>query len=231
MKKFLLAVAVVSIGLTSCKKTKETKTETQTQTEAVAQTLTETQTSNSEEVKNTTTMTATEIKVDTEKSVVEWIGSEPTSSHNGTVKLSSGKFNLSENKLVGGEFVIDMNTITDLDVKSEKYRKKLENHLKDGDFFDVKQFPTAKFVITDVKENGEKVDIKGDLTVRDNTKSIVFPATFKATETGYSLVSDTFKINRLDYGITFKSKTIMASLKDEFIKDLIEFSVKVEAKK
>ncbi len=172
-----------------------------------------------------------EKEVDIETSVLEWIGSKPMDSHNGILKLSQGILTLENEKIKSGDFVIDMNTINCLDLKSGNGKERLEGHLKDGDFFDVAKFPTAKFAITEVEEKGEKLEITGDLTIKNKTKSISFPATLKTTETGYSLVSNKFKINRLDFGVTYKSKTIFAKLKDKFINDEIEFIIKLNVKK
>ncbi len=172
-----------------------------------------------------------EKEVDIETSVVEWIGSKPMDSHNGILKLSHGVLTLENEKIKGGNFVIDMNSINCLDLKSGNGKERLEGHLKDSDFFDVEKFPIAKFTITQVKEKNEKVEITGDLTIKDKTKSITFSAMFKQTETGYSLVSDKFIINRLDFGVTYKSKTVFAKLKDKFINDEIEFVVKLNVKK
>ncbi len=211
MKKILLAIAFVAIGVVSCKKEKKNEVKTEAPVEVKHKVI-------------------KEGNVNVATSVVEWIGSKPAESHNGTIKLSLGTLNVEEGKIKGGEFVIDMNSIANLDVEG-KYKTKLENHLKGTDFFDVAKFPTAKFVIADVKQDGEKVDVTGNLTIKDKTKSITFPATFKTTETGYVLESESFKINRLDFGVTYKSKTITASLKDKFINDLIEFKVKLNVKK
>ncbi len=49
-----------------------------------------------------------------------------------------------------------------------------DEHLKSPDFFDVKQFPTATFNSTSVKQLGEKqLEVTGDLTIRGITKQTV----------------------------------------------------------
>ena len=65
-----------------------------------------------------------------------------TESHNGDIKIKSGKLVLDHGKLSWGEFVIDMTTINTLDM-SEKYNDKLNSHLSNEDFFNVEKFPTA----------------------------------------------------------------------------------------
>lgn len=212
MKKLVLAVAFVAVGLVSCKKDKK-KVE-------------------AKEAVKVETPVKKEGNVNIATSVIEWKGTKPTGFHNGTVNLSTGSLNVENDKIKGGEFVIDMNSIVCLDIPADdKGNKDLVGHLKNGDFFDVPNNPTAKFVIAEVKENGDKIDVIGNLTLRGAEKSIKFPATFTKTDDGYNLTSDAFKIDRTQFGITYKSKTIDAALKDKFIDDLMEFVVKVNAKK
>lgn len=56
-----------------------------------------------------------------------------------------------------------------------------DGHLKSADFFDVANFPTAKFVGTGFKFEGDKVvEVAGELTMRGKTN----PVTLKATSFG-----------------------------------------------
>ncbi|HUH25730.1 MAG TPA: YceI family protein, partial [Flavobacterium sp.] len=48
-----------------------------------------------------------------------------------------------------------------------------DNHLKSADFFDVEQFPSLSFKSTSIKENGKKLEISGDLTIKGITKPII----------------------------------------------------------
>ena len=84
-------------------------------------------------------------------SSVIWTGSKPTGSHTGNVTLKDGYLSFDHGNLVGGEFTIDMTSITCSDIESEKKNKYLVDHLKDEDFFDVNKFPEAKLVVNRVK--------------------------------------------------------------------------------
>lgn len=56
---------------------------------------------------------------------------------------------------------------------------KFEKHLKSKDFFDVDNFPTAKFVSKKiVKKSKDKADIYGDLTLLGVTKEVILDAKF-----------------------------------------------------
>jgi polyisoprenoid-binding protein YceI len=80
--------------------------------------------------------------------------------------------------------------------------EKLTNHLKNADFFNVNQFPTASFHSTSIKETGEgMVEITGDLKLLDTTNSITFPAKV-GTEGGLTLNAE-FKIDRTKWGMNY----------------------------
>ena len=80
-----------------------------------------------------------------EKSSVEWIGEKVTGTHSGLISLKDGYFKFEDNKLVGGEFNIDMNSITCTDIENKEYAAKLVDHLKNDDFFATDKHPLIKF--------------------------------------------------------------------------------------
>lgn len=212
MKKVFFAITFVAISLASCKKDKK-KVEAK---EAV-------KVEKKAEIEGNVNVTT---------SVIEWKGTKPTGFHNGTVNISTGSLNVEKDSIKSGEFIIDMKSIKCLDIPADdEGNQKLVGHLNGVDFFDVDNNPTAKFVIAEAKEKEGKLQVTGNLTLRGTTKSITFPATFAKTDDGYSLTSDAFKVDRTQFGITYKSKTIDAALKDKFIDDLMEFTVKIYTKK
>jgi polyisoprenoid-binding protein YceI len=80
---------------------------------------------------------------------------------------------------------------------------RLTNHLKSADFFEVRQFPTATFKSTSVKQKeGGKCEITGKLTLHGVTKEIKFPATLKAGANGPVLRSE-FTIDRTAFDMNF----------------------------
>src|SRR5436190_15100488 len=74
------------------------------------------------------------VPLDLANSRVVWKGKKVTGAHNGTVALKSGQVELKNGQLTGGNFVIDMTTISNDDLKGET-RDKLMGHLKSDDFF------------------------------------------------------------------------------------------------
>jgi len=81
----------------------------------------------------------------------------------------------------------------------------LTKHLKTADFFDVAQFPDAKFVSTTIKAGGEggaSHTVTGNLTMHGVTKAVTFPATINVTP-DVATVESTFSINRRDFNLNY----------------------------
>lgn len=211
MKKIILSIAVVAFVLASCNGEKKEKV---TVKEAVKVTV------NAADLNN----------VDLTVSLLTWTGNKPTGSHNGTVALKSGGLLVEDGKLTQGVFVIDMSTITNVDMAGSKGAGNIEGHLKSPDFFDVAVYPTAKFVISSVTETEGKLAVTGNLTLKNITKSITIPATITTVEGITTFKSETFNVDRTDFGVTYKSKKLDAALKDKFINDLMEMSFEVKTK-
>ena len=165
------------------------------------------------------------VRVDTKSSTVKWIGSKVASSHEGTINIQKGMLMINHGTLVGGQFSIDMNSITNTDIESEEYRVKLENHLKNKDFFDVEKFPQASIVIVNAvkgKENNYK--IIANLTIKGITHPIAFDANININGINF-LATANIKIDRTKWDITYNSGNFFENLGDYLIKDEIEFDV------
>jgi polyisoprenoid-binding protein YceI len=212
MKKIILGAIAVSMMFVSCKENKNEKTEVKEEVKVEK---------NVAELNN----------VNLETSVLNWKGSKPTGDHNGTVSLKSGGILIEDGQLKAGEFVVDMNTIINLDMKGSKGATNLEGHLKSPDFFEVEKYPTSKFVITSVVDKEGKLEVTGNLSIKDVTKSITIPASVEKVEGVYVFKSDNFNIDRADFNVKYKSKKFFDNLKDKFVNDLVEMSFVVQAAK
>jgi len=189
--------------------------------------------------KNTESETVYEV-VDTEggseltacyhSSKIFWKGTKPTGEHNGLLKLNNGgNFIVEEDKLVGGEFIIDMLSIANIDLEDEEMNAKLVKHLKSNDFFSVDSFPEAKFVIaelSDIEDEVYNTEVKGNLTIKGISQLISFKAKIVVSEGRVTAMSDDIVIDRTKFGVNYKSKSIFKELKDKFIDD--EFTIKLE---
>lgn len=147
-------------------------------------------------------------------SSIAWLAKKVTGEHNGTVGISAGALNVDGNKLIGGNFTIDLKTIKNLDLTDPAYNQKFVGHISSGDFFEVEKFPTASFVITKVAGN----QVTGNLTVKGITKSITFPAEI-AVKGGKVTAKATITIDRTDFNIRYGSKKFFESIGDKAIFD------------
>lgn len=85
-----------------------------------------------------------------------------------------------------------------------------DNHLKSGDFFDAETHPAMSFKSTAVEKDGDDYTVKGDLTIKGETKAIKLTAEFGGiatdpwgnTKAGFTLIG---KLNRSDFGLTWNA--------------------------
>jgi len=182
--------------------------------------------------KSETTVTETTHTVDVNESSILWEGFKPTGAHNGTLLLKSGNVFYAEGTLKSASFEIDMTSIANADMADDDpYKEKLVGHLKSGDFFDIENFPTASFVLKSQNmDEQNQLNFTGDLTMKSITKSVTFPVTLAEEANVLTLKSGTFKVNRTEYGIKYKSKNFFKDIKDKFINDEFEVSFNVVLK-
>lgn len=161
--------------------------------------------------------------VKTQNSTIAWKAYKVTGFHEGPVQLKEGFFTFEDDKLIGGEFIIDMNTIDATDVKG-LIKKKLVNHLKSDDFFNVKDHPTSKLVITNVEasESGT-YKVTADVTITGTTH----PSTFDMVING-NKASATLKIDRTKYGLKYRSGSFFDDLGNKLIYDEFDVVVNLE---
>jgi polyisoprenoid-binding protein YceI len=208
----IAAILFLALAIVSCKKAKN-------ETEATV----------AEEVAEVTA--AATYTANAEVSTITWKGFKPASSHNGAIKISEGSLALEDGKLVGGNFIIDMNSITNNDIENAEYNAKLVGHLKAADFFDVEKHSFSAFTITGVEDKDGKTMVKGNLSIKGIKKNIEFPATVNVNGDAVSFTSEAFNIDRTEWGIEYNSGKLVETLKDKVIKDNIELSFDVKANK
>lgn len=167
-------------------------------------------------------------------STVTWVGKKVSGQHDGTVKLKEGTLDPAA-KGEKGRFVIDMKTIDCSDLKGQdEWKKKLEDHLKSADFFNVDKFPEASLVVKELAADAKdktKYTAQGDLTIKGITKPISFPATIVEKD-GKVNVKSEFKVNRIDWDVRYNSGKFFdpKQLGDKLIYDDIEFKVDLSGK-
>ncbi len=154
---------------------------------------------------------------------VGFTGAKVTGSHDGTFGTWSGALYLDGEKVTGLTVEAQVTTLaTD--------SAKLDDHLRSPDFFEVTKWPTATFKSTSITEGapadsklaGANATVTGDLTIRDVTKSVTFPAALEVGQTEVKANTEFF-INRKDFGIVYPGKP------DNLIKDEVVLRVALTA--
>ena len=162
-----------------------------------------------------------EIKVESSK--VVWKGYKVTGSHEGFIAIKSGQLTFNDGTLTGGDFVIDMSSISNTDLEGE-YKGKLEGHLKSDDFFGVEKFPTASLVFTEVKSvSKNSYEVIGDITIKGKTESISFDLSVYGNKANASL-----KIDRSKFDVRYGSTSFFDGLKDKAIYDEFDLVADLE---
>jgi polyisoprenoid-binding protein YceI len=203
-----LAIVAVGAAVVSCK----TKADEAVTSEA--------------ETVATSEVTSTKYMANSAESIIEWTGYKPTGQHNGTIKVETGVFTVNDGKLESGSFIIDMNSLKDVDGSA-----KLEGHLKSADFFDVEKYASAGFEVTGFEMVDGKSMLSGNLTLKDVKNNVTFPVSTSVEGDMFTLTSEMFTIDRSKWNVKYGSKSFFDDLGDKFINDDIELKVTVKAKK
>jgi polyisoprenoid-binding protein YceI len=136
---------------------------------------------------------------------------------NGSFRGLDGNIQFDPNNLTASKFDVSVDVNT---VNTENNMR--DNHLRNENYFDVKNYPRIHFVSTKVITSNKTgfLIIFGKLTIKNTSKDISFPFTATLTNEGY-LFNGTFIINRKDFGVGGTST----------ISDNLEVSLNIFSKK
>ena len=168
--------------------------------------------------------------VNLDKSTFTWTGKKVAGEHTGNIKLKSGSIKIDGKELKGGNFIIDMTTLTCTDLKDEGTNTSLINHLKSDDFFSVDKFKESRFNITKVvRQANNQYQVTGNLEIKGTNHPNTIKATFE--EKGkQKIFTGTMVVDRTLYNIRYGSGKFFENLGDRMINDEFEikFSLVVE---
>jgi polyisoprenoid-binding protein YceI len=173
--------------------------------------------------------------VDTAASSVRFVGNGVGKNHPGTFHLSNGTLAVADGAVSGGQFTINM-TSMQLEQQEDMFQTKLKGHLQSPDFFDVAKWGTARFEITDVKPfaatgtdssvvAGANYTVSGNLTMKDSTKNITFPAKITVADNSLTALAN-FNVDRTQWGIRYGNDK---SLGDKFISETVNIQLNLKA--
>jgi len=166
--------------------------------------------------------------LDTTASVVKWKGTKffGLGKHEGIVRLSSGYIAWLGNR-VEGRFVVNMRSIevTDIPPDDPIPRNRLQRHLIDEDFFAVERFPTAVFTLRGAiaDERATSYRLTGELTLRGVTRPITVAVETRRSVPGTVNATSRFRINRHNWGVSFRGSRLTNDLVDDDIQLTLDF--------
>ena len=163
---------------------------------------------------------AQEKAIDAATSNIHWLGKKVTGQHEGNISLKSGSLTLDNGTVTGGDFIVDMTSMTCTDLEG-KYAGKLIGHLSSDDFFGVATHPEAKLVFTKVTAKGNGVyAVTGDFTIKGITKEASFDLTVTGNEATVKVI-----IDRSKHDIRYGSNSFFDNLGDKAIYNDFELDV------
>lgn len=189
---------------------------------------------NAAEKKTATANKTVAYSVDKTASSIKWVGKKVTGQHNGTISITDGDVRVSNGKIVGGNIVIDPNSIVVEDLQGDS-KEKLTGHLKSDDFFGVEKNPTATFEITKVEESAATEDathtVTGNLTIKGASHPLTFPALVNVTNNIVTADAKNVAVDRTLYGMKYGSGKFFQGLGDKMINDQFWLDIHFVAKK
>ncbi len=159
--------------------------------------------------------------VDTSKSKIQALGAKITAKHPIVFHEYTGQVKVADGKVTGVDFTVQIASL-------ESDHPKLTGHLKTPDFFDVETHPTATFTSSSVTEGAEAEGmthtVKGEFTIRGETKVVTFPA--KIEVAGDSVTASTeFTLDRQDFKVTYPGRP------DDLVQDTVVMTIELSAAK
>ncbi|MDZ4757838.1 MAG: YceI family protein [Bacteroidota bacterium] len=213
MKKTFIILATVATMLVACKNDPKNK---------------EAKTGDATEIKNDSA--GQKYTIVASESSLNWQAYQTLANggHKGTINIAGGELSVNSGNIRGGNFTMDMTSITPTEMPEPEKQAKLQKHLKSPDFFDVEKYKDAEFTIAEVvKGNGDSATIKGNLKIKDMTNMIEFPAIIKM-EDGKITATASFSIDRKKWKLNYMSEK---SFGDKIIKDMIDIDFNIVVKK
>jgi polyisoprenoid-binding protein YceI len=177
-----------------------------------------------------------EFQVDAEQSIIEWFGRNPNTKHFGTVRISNGQIQI-ENGNMTGAVEIDMDSIENINLQGDELQPVLVSHLKSDDFFLVKAFPKAKFILNAGKLaeppylSSPNYEINGTLELRGVRADLSFATTIARADDGGLIAEAHFDMDRTRWNVLYGSTRFFENLGMHLVFDLISLQVRIVARK
>lgn len=157
----------------------------------------------------------TNLTVDATNSRIEALGAKITATHPIVFHEFTGKLGVGDGALKTLSFEVAMKSL-------EADDKRLTDHLKNEDFFDIAAHPTATFTSTSIQpgasEPGATHTVSGRLSIKGATRDVSFPATIEVKD-GNVDARAAFVIDRKDFGVVYPGRP------DDLIQDNVRLTI------
>ena len=173
------------------------------------------------------------LDIDLAESRIEWLGRNLLNKHSGRIGLKCGWLEFARGQLCGGEFVIDMKTISCDDLAGNPLHDILIAHLQSDDFFDVDLHPEARVKIISAspiegaRPGSCNLRVRAELTLKGITKPVEFTASAGITGEGKAAAQASFAIDRTEWNVLYGSGTFFERLAGHLVNDLIELQLRI----
>jgi len=136
------------------------------------------------------------IAVDPTKCEVKFVGKQMGVAAAGRFKKFDVAIALDTNKLPASRVTVTID-VASIDTGA----RESDDEVRSSAWFDVKNYPTAKFVLASVKALGSNsFQASGQLTVKGKTRDVSVPFSVKANG-GTSIIEGSFPMKRLQFGL------------------------------
>ncbi|MDW3651041.1 MAG: YceI family protein [Bacteroidia bacterium] len=151
------------------------------------------------------------------KSQLNWTGKAAFNAYSlsGSLEAEYAQLRLENGSLLSANILIDMKSL-------EAENKDLQKHLRSKDFFEVKKYPEASFVLTETSPfTAGKQRLKGNLIIKKQSHPAEIQIEITEDQGSYRLTGS-MTIDRTQYGIYFNSPNVFTNLKEQAIADEFE---------
>ena len=158
-----------------------------------------------------------------DQSIIQWQGSKATVTESGTVPFRSCIFDVRDSRLVSGSVVVEMNGIKVTSIEGLGARN-LGKHLREEDFFDVAEYPTAAFTFDKGRTDGRgNLVLEGKLNIKGISKPATATLSFGSSDPVVASVNMSF--DRADFNVRYGSGSFFDNLGDDLISDQVHLKM------
>ncbi len=172
----------------------------------------------------------------------KWTMQKPGKTFQGTVPIMGGTMVVKDNQVVSGYAMVDAHNfiLDEDDFETPRAIEELRKVIRNPEVLYTDSFPEATLEITGVKEldadqyiDGVRLThhVTGNLTIKDVTNQVQFDANVRMDEDKLNIIAPRIIIDRTQWGVDYKSKSVHDDLKDDYVEDEIHLRIRLNTVK